>query len=76
LKLRLVILTNIHALLLCCCCLQFVPRPTDDDSDDDAAAADDDNSKYLHELPQLHEAPAASLDINTTRQVRSTPLQR
>jgi hypothetical protein len=59
-------------MLLCCCCLQFIPRPADDDSEDEAAAADDGvcNSKYLHELPQLHEAPAASLDINTTRQVR------
>ncbi|KAF6265931.1 hypothetical protein COO60DRAFT_1697591 [Scenedesmus sp. NREL 46B-D3] len=51
--------------------LQFVAPSADDvDSDEDAAAAAaaDDNSRYLHELPQLHEAPAASLDINTTRQ--------
>jgi hypothetical protein len=55
---------------------QFVEPPADDvDSDDDAAAATNGSSKYLHELPQLHEAPAASLDINTTRQV-STALQQ
>uniref|UniRef100_A0A383WJE8 Uncharacterized protein n=1 Tax=Tetradesmus obliquus TaxID=3088 RepID=A0A383WJE8_TETOB len=50
--------------------LQFVPPSADDDDSDDdaAAAAADDTSRFLHRLPELHEAPAASLDINTTRQ--------
>jgi hypothetical protein len=56
--------------------VQFVQPSADDDDSDDDASAEDNSSKYLHELPELHQASAASLDINTTRQVNRTLQQR
>ncbi|KAF8071084.1 NUP43 [Scenedesmus sp. PABB004] len=46
--------------------LQFVLAPGD--GDDDGGSDDGEGGGYLHELPALHDCPAASLDINAVRQ--------